>query len=215
MSGELDARLVFLGQHSGPLLRRAGQILHDEAHVLGRIRQMLRHPAVPSPNIYQDRIGTVEGRPIVVGGQVLDVVGLALGHELHALTEASSALGLVGEEGVQGQVGVVANAVCRLVGFARVGEAGQCLGHLYEGGLDFAGPHAHIVEKLGVLDHHAADGRVSDAAGRGFGEDAVGHCMAEEAIDERLGQAACLGDFGIGSGAIEGYGFVDVIGDDV
>ena len=216
VSGELDAGLVFFKHHLGPLLRRTGQILHDEAHVLGRIRQMLRHPAVPSAYIYQDCIGAVEGRPVVIGGQVLDIERLTFGHELHALTEASSALGLVGEEGVQGEVGAVADAVCHLVGFARVWEAGQCLGHLYEGGLYFAGPLTDVVEKLGVLDHHAADGRVSDAAGRGFGEDAVGHCMAEEAKDEGLEQAARLGDFGIGSGAIEGYGFVDVIGvDDV
>ena len=147
---------------------------------------------------------------------MLDIERLTFGHELHALTEAPSALGLVGEQGVQREVGAVADAVCRLVGFAQVWKAGQCLGHLYEGGLYFAGPHVDVVEKLGILDHHAADGGVSDAAGRGFCEDAVGHCMVEEAKDKGLGQAARWGDFGIGSGAIEGYGFVDVIGvDDV
>lgn len=172
---ELDARFVLFGQHFAALLRRAGQILHNEVHVFRRVGQMLRHAAVPSPHIHQYRVRRVERRPVVVGGQVLDVEGLAFGHELHALPEPSRALGLVRQESVQGEIGVVAEAVRRFVRFARIWEPGHGFGHLHEGGPHFAGPHAHVVEEFGVLDHHAADGGVSDAAGRGFGEDAIRH----------------------------------------
>ena len=172
---------------------------------------MLRHRAVPSANVDQDRVGRIEGGPVVIGGQVLDIERLAFGHELHALTEPFGALGLVREELVQREIRVVADAVGRLIRFAGIGESDQGFGKLIEGGCDFAGPHAHVGEKIGVLDHHAADGGVSDLVGGGFSEDAVGHGVAEEAIDEGFGKRACFGDFGIGGGAIDGYGFMDIV----
>ena len=38
--------------------------------------------------------------------------------------------------------------------------------------------------------------------------------MPEETVDEGFRQVARSGDFGVGGGAIEGYGFVDIVGVD-
>ena len=172
---------------------------------------MLRHRAVPSANVDQDRVGRIEGSPVVIRGQVLDIERLAFGHEFHALTEPFGTLGLVREELVQGEITFVANTVGRLIRFAGIGKSDQGFGQLHEGGCDFAGPHAYVGEEIGVLDHHAADGGVSDLIGGGFGKDAISHGVAEEAVDEGFGERAFFGDFGIGGGAIDGYGFVDVV----
>ena len=214
---ELDARLVLLRQHLAALLRRAGEVLYDELDVLRRVRQMLRHGAVPAPDVYQHRARPVERRPVVrgAGGQVLDVESLAFRHELHALAKAARALGLVGQEGVERAIRTVGDAVRRLVRLARARrEARERLGHLHEGRPHLVRPHAHVVAELRVLGHHAAHGGVGDAARAGFGEDAVRHRVPEDAVDEGFGEGAGAGDVGVGGGAVGGHGFVDVVGVD-
>ena len=118
---------------------------------------------------------------------MLDIERLAFGHELHALTEAARLLGLVGQEVVQRELGVVAEAVGGLVRLARARVPHQRFGQFHERRRHFERVHAHVVAEVGIFRHHAAEGGVTDLAGGGFEADAVGHGVGQEPMDDRFG----------------------------
>lgn len=199
---EVHPSLQLSRQHLAPLLRRPGQVLHDDLEVTRCGRQNLRDASLASAHVDENGARAVERGPVVACKEMFEIPALAFGEEAHAGAEASRALGVLGQEGVDVQGGLVLDVEARFRRLFRIRVLPQRLDGFSRAWGEFGGHEADRVQGFRVLDEEARRGGVDDVVWGGFGEDMVGYGVVKEAPNEGLGKGCFLGEVGEGDGRI-------------
>lgn len=157
---------------------------------------------------YVDDSALTEGRPVIVGDEVLDLVAGTLGKVAHGETEDLGAIGTIGQE-LEDGLAIEGKGETGVALLAAVGVLDNLLDGVDGSGSPLLEGHVEPVADAGALEQGLGSSSVGNDTGRNLLEDVVDGSVTDESHDKRLLEANLLGDLGECGSAVEGNGIMD------